>query len=96
MPSAGWNIFVSAEMAYHAGNMQDAFDKYHRAIKKMIKDEPIDALVPYPPGFNVPRDTPLEALPTVWRNFHGFFKDTTLSVKFTEGACFKYCLFVSM
>ncbi|KAG6837088.1 hypothetical protein H0H93_014980 [Arthromyces matolae] len=82
--SSGYNIYVSAEMAYSRGDIVSAFESYQKAIRKILKDENPTAKVPIPASRLplLPPHQPLELLGAVWQNFVGFFRDPQMN--FTE------------
>ncbi|KAF9030350.1 hypothetical protein BDZ89DRAFT_1112247 [Hymenopellis radicata] len=77
--SSGLELFRKAEMFYYGGRVDDTFDYYQRAIRKIIKDENITASLPaamvLSPEIARNRAYPRELLGVVWMNFVGFFKD---------------------
>jgi hypothetical protein len=75
---SGLSLFQKAETFYHQGKTNDAFEYYQKSIKKILKDEDVTAKLPA----IVPSDFPKELLGGVWRNFVGFFRDSTMN--FTE------------
>ncbi|KIY52679.1 hypothetical protein FISHEDRAFT_69495 [Fistulina hepatica ATCC 64428] len=79
MPS-GLTSFTEAELDYAAGRIDPCFRKYLKSIKKIIKDEKLDAKLKFSAGAPVPPDHPEELLGAVWRNFIGFFKDKPLNI----------------
>ncbi|KXN86638.1 SET domain-containing protein 14 [Leucoagaricus sp. SymC.cos] len=70
------SIFRDAETAYSRGKPDDTFEKYQKAIKKLIRDENLFQKVPGV-GPQLP-DFPQELLGVIWRNFNGFFRDEKL------------------
>jgi hypothetical protein len=83
MGKTGLQIFQAAELAYHQGNIQQAFETYQLAIKKIAKDEIVSATIPSSMIASLPDTMPSETLLMVWRNFVGFFRDNALN--FTQG-----------
>jgi hypothetical protein len=79
MPERGAVLLQRAEALYAQGKSEETFELYQRAIKKILKDEDVAALLPA----IVPNDTPKETLGFLWRNFAGFFKDPIM--KFATG-----------
>ena len=79
MPERGVVLLQRAEALYAQGKSEETFELYQRAIKKILKDEDVAALLPA----IVPNDTPKETLGFLWRNFAGFFKDPAM--KFATG-----------
>ncbi|THU85533.1 hypothetical protein K435DRAFT_822386 [Dendrothele bispora CBS 962.96] len=74
--SSGAALFQKAEQFYSSGRTDDAFEYYQKAIKKILKDEVVDAKLPV---VSVPVDSPLETLGFLWQNFTGFFRDASLT-----------------
>jgi len=79
MPERGVVLLQRAEALYAQGKSEKTFELYQQAIKKILKDEDVAALLPA----IVPDDTPKETLGFLWRNFAGFFKDPAM--KFATG-----------
>lgn len=82
MPERGVVLFQRAEALYAQGKIEETFEMYQRAIKKILKDEDVAALLPA----IVPNDTPKETLGFLWRNFAGFFKDPAMKFATEERA----------
>lgn len=80
--SSGLDLFRKAELFYYQGKVDDTFDYYQRAIKKIIKDENVTASLPteilHSPEVAHNRAYPRELLGVVWMNFVGFFKDPVM------------------
>jgi hypothetical protein len=77
---SGISLYQRAEALYAIGNVEDAFATYQKCIKKILKDENTNAVIPasmLPP--TLPNDFPRETLGSVWRNFVGFFRDPQMN-----------------
>ncbi|KAF8651596.1 hypothetical protein AX16_004686 [Volvariella volvacea WC 439] len=66
-------LFNQAEVAYVAGQTDEAFEIYQRCIKKILKDEIL--IQKAPPGSIIPDDCPEEILAAAWVNFAGMWKE---------------------
>ncbi|KIY51513.1 hypothetical protein FISHEDRAFT_36986 [Fistulina hepatica ATCC 64428] len=75
-PLTGLQMFQKAEQDYLAGNPDAAFQGYQVSIKKIIKDERLDAKMPVA---MLPTEYPEETLAMAWMNFCGFFKDPKMN-----------------
>ncbi|KAK7037518.1 Histone-lysine N-methyltransferase smyd1 [Paramarasmius palmivorus] len=74
MPT-GAQLFMQAEQYYAQNRIEDTFEYYVKAIKKIVKDENLLAQLP---AFSPDPTFPRETLGAVWRNFIGFFRDPHL------------------
>lgn len=77
---SGLVLFQRAELCYARSQVNEAFELYQRAIKKILKDENLTAKLPA----MVPDEAPEETLCFVWMNLLGFFRDPAMN--FTAGA----------
>ncbi|KAF5319880.1 hypothetical protein D9758_017857 [Tetrapyrgos nigripes] len=72
--SSGFSLFQKAEQAYIIGRRPDeAFEYYQKAIKKILKDEVVDAKAPT--AARHPSEMPEETIGCLWMNFTGFLRD---------------------
>ncbi|KAF9031842.1 hypothetical protein BDZ89DRAFT_1063730 [Hymenopellis radicata] len=98
--SSGLDLFRKAEVLYYQDKVDDTFDYYQRAIRKILKDEIVTAAIPA----EIARDPkiandklyPRELLGLVWRNFVGYFKDHNMKKsKDTSREAYKLLLMFS-
>ncbi|KAK7438617.1 hypothetical protein VKT23_017950 [Stygiomarasmius scandens] len=71
--SSGFSLFYKAEEAYARGLTDETFEYYQKAIKKILRDEVLDAKLPA--SMPLPAEWPQELLGHLWQNFTGFFRD---------------------
>ncbi|KAG7444592.1 uncharacterized protein BT62DRAFT_1028149 [Guyanagaster necrorhizus] len=82
--STGWNLFRQAQTLYARGDADGAFERYQKAIMKIVRDENVMRRLPISSDAFPDDIFPTQTLGAAWRNFIALFRDPALGK--TRGA----------
>ncbi|KAG7444582.1 uncharacterized protein BT62DRAFT_933607 [Guyanagaster necrorhizus] len=92
--STGWHLYFQAETLYGRGEFDRAFERYQKAIKKIVKDELVTMTLPILNNPLHEYTLPTETLGAAWSSFISYFKDPALG-KTKDNALCAYMLLYS-